>query len=104
MINDLNKEKSKDLLKVSRLLSVGFSTSESLASHIVVYKTLGIDRELAQVCMKELARRRNLGENFDYEQFIEDKIKEIPKMQGLDFTSLGANMALFKKSISGDQK
>jgi hypothetical protein len=102
MIIDLNEEKSKELLRVSRLISVGFSTSEALASHVVVYKTLGIDRELAQVCMKELARRRTLGEDFDYEQFIEDKIKEIPKMQGLDLTSLGANMAVFKKSILGE--
>jgi len=102
MIIDLNEEKSKELLRINRLLSIGFSASEVLASHVVVYKTIGLDRELAQVCMKELSRRRSLGEDFDYEQFIEDKIKDFPKMQGLDLTRLGANMTLFKKSILGE--
>ena len=101
MIIDLNKESSKELLRVSRLISVGFSTSESLAAHVVVYRTLGLDKELAQVCMKELARRRTLGEEYNYETYIEEKIKEIPKPKGVDFKSLSVNVDDLKNLIGG---
>jgi hypothetical protein len=54
--------------------------SETLAAHIVIYKTLNIDRETALLCMAELGRRRALGDEFDYETFIEAEVEKIPKV------------------------
>jgi len=54
--------------------------SETLAAHIVIYKTLNIDRETALLCMAELGRRRMLGDEFDYETFIEVEVAKVPKI------------------------
>lgn len=59
------------------------ANSEVLAAHVVVYRTLGINRELAKACMQELANRRKFSD-FDYEGFIEEKVKEIPLTKKLD--------------------
>ncbi len=64
------------------------SSSEQLAAQIVVYKSLGINKSLALCCMLELARRRNLGEDFQYENFIEDELKKIPQISNYNITKL----------------
>lgn len=48
-----------------------------LAAHIVAYRFLGINKELATECMIELARRRSRGLEFDYEKYIKEKLDEI---------------------------
>lgn len=62
--------------------------SENLASYVVLYRTLGIAKENAIKCMEELARRRANGDLFEYESFIEEKSKEIPKPKNTDFDKL----------------
>jgi len=63
-------------------------SSEFLAVQVVVFRTLGINEEAAIESMAELARRREEGEEFDYETFIEEKAAEIPKLKGVDFAQL----------------
>jgi len=60
---------------------------EDLAAHIVVYKTLGINKELAVNCMIELANRKKLGSDFDYEKFIDEEVNKIPKINVQDSES-----------------
>jgi hypothetical protein len=57
------------------------STAESknLAAYVVLYRTLGINKELAILCMQELCKRRENGDTFEYEQFIDDETAKIPK-------------------------
>lgn len=86
-----------EINKISRRISIGFSTSKSLAAHVVVYKTLGMDKEIALLCMQELVYRRNLGDDFKYEEFIEEEIKKIPQMKGLNLPEMG-------KKIMADPK
>lgn len=54
-------------------------TSKSLAAIIVAYRSLGLFKDKARDAMVELARRKVEGDDFDYETWIDDKIKELPK-------------------------
>lgn len=76
----MEKSKSKeDLVKTS---------SESLAAQIVVYRSLGLNKKLAIACMQELSARRKAGDTFEYEKFIEEELKKIPKSNSMDLTKI----------------
>ena len=79
----------KKINRISKILSIGFSTSEALAAHVVLYRALNIDRELALLCMEELSKRRKFGYDFDYESFIEDELEKIPKMRNINLPEIG---------------
>lgn len=59
---------------------IGTYHSERLCETIITFRVLGLFKEDALACMYELIHRRNLGDDFDYETFIETKIKEIPEI------------------------
>jgi hypothetical protein len=103
-MTEINPEEQSEILRVSRLISIGFSTSETLAAHVVVYRTLNLDKELALICMRELARRRLLGEDFDYETYIEEKIKTIPQMKGINLLGISNKMIFSQKYFAEDKK
>ena len=92
LINEVNR--------ISRRISIGFSTSETLAAHVVIYKTLNMDKEIALLCMKELAHRRELGEDFDYETYIEEEIKKIPKMRDINLPEMGKKIMANRKNFT----
>ena len=94
MSKEINLEFKKRIQNIGKRLSIGFSTSKTLAAHIVIFKVLGIDREIAILCMKELARRREYGQDFDYETFIEEELTKIPKMKGLNMPEIGKKIML----------
>jgi hypothetical protein len=52
--------------------------SKTLAANVVVYRLLAINKELAIVCMQELYARRENGDDFKYEEYIERQLKEMP--------------------------
>lgn len=68
-------------------LAIGQASSEALAFHIVSYKLLGLHKNIAIICMLELVRRRNLGEEFDYESFIDLELKKLPVVQPLNYNA-----------------
>lgn len=78
-----------DINTITKRLNIGFCTSKTLASYVVIYKALNIDKELALMSMNELARRRKLGEIFDYESFIDEEIAKMPKMRNINLPELG---------------
>mgnify|MGYP001004245559 CR=1 FL=1 len=51
----------------------------ALVNIIVGYRTLNINKQLAKECMSELGRRRFIGDDFNFEDEIEAKIKKFPK-------------------------
>lgn len=57
--------------------------SQKLCEMIICHRYLGLTPELSIICMEELASRRVAGDNFDFENYIELKLKELPI---LDFT------------------
>jgi len=86
-----------EFIKLSRNICLYFSTSETLAAYVVMYKSLNINKELALKCMKELVKRREFGENFDYEAYIEKHLKEIPKMKGTNIAAIGKSVMNFRQ-------
>lgn len=71
--------------------------SEALAAQVVAYKTLGINKKMAMMCMKELSRRRiELGEDFDFEGYIETEMKKIPEIPKIDFAKIGQTVNSMK--------
>ena len=94
LIIDLNQETNLEVNRIKRLLSISYQTSDVLATYVVIYRSLFIDKELAVACMQELSRRRELGENFAYEEFIEEKLKEIPQTKNLNLVDMKKNMSL----------
>lgn len=62
--------------------------SECLAAIVAVYKSLGMSKDLAIFCMQELARRRILGEEFAYENYIEIETKKIDIKFTTDFVKV----------------
>lgn len=53
-------------------------SSEVLALQVVCYRTLGIGKENSILAMQELSLRKQNGDTFDFNAYIESKIKEIP--------------------------
>lgn len=54
--------------------------SIKLADLVVAHRYLGFYKELYVPCMEELAKRRIAGDNWDFEQYIEDQINDMPKI------------------------
>lgn len=52
--------------------------SKALAVQIVVFRLLGIRKEIAIKCMEELQRRRQNGDDFKFEEYIEKELKKSP--------------------------
>lgn len=59
--------------------------SKILAGFIIVYRTLHIFKERNILCMQELMERRNSGDDFNFEEYIENEVNSMPKP-----TDLGA--------------
>ncbi len=57
--------------------------SKNLAGYVVAYRLLGIYKELSIKCMKELMNRRSAGDDFNFEEYIEDELKDAPKPNDL---------------------
>lgn len=54
-------------------------SSKALAAHVVVYRLLGLNKDLATKCMIELSNRKAAGDEFDYDAYITDELKKSPK-------------------------
>lgn len=60
------------------------ASSDVLAARVVVYRSLGVGKDLAIQCMAELDRRRAAGDSFNYEDYIEIEVAKIPKIDLAD--------------------
>lgn len=54
--------------------------SEKLCEMIVCDRYFGCFREIAIMCMQELADRRIKGDDFNFEQYMEDAYKTLPEL------------------------
>lgn len=79
-LEDLSEKHQKSYRLLAKILLAYSAPSESLAAQVIATRTLNIDRTFALWCMQELGRRRKLGEEFDFEGYIEEKINKIPKL------------------------
>lgn len=87
-LENLDPEERKRLIKESQMASIKTSSSETLAAHVVVYRALKINKDIAVACMKELAKRKDDGDDFDFETYIENKLAEVPKPQTMNYVKM----------------
>lgn len=52
--------------------------SKILATRIAIFRHLNLNKKLAIQCMEELSARRAAGDDFNFEQYIENKIAQFP--------------------------
>jgi hypothetical protein len=57
--------------------------SKNLAGYVVAYRLLKIYKELSILCMEELMSRRAAGDDFNFEEYIENELKDAPKPNDL---------------------
>lgn len=55
------------------------SDPPTLAAQIVIYRALGIHKQLAIQCMQELQYREKFGCTFDYNLYIENELNKFPQ-------------------------
>ncbi len=65
--------------------------SVKLCDIIVSFRYLGLYKFLYVLAMEELAKRRIDGDPFDFEKYIEESTKELPK---LEFNITDVNLAM----------
>jgi len=56
-------------------------SSEKIADMIISFRYLKSSFDIQILCMQELARRRTLGEEFNFEDYIDEKLSSLPKIQ-----------------------
>ena len=59
------------------------ANSKNLAGYVVAYRLLGLHKDLSIKCMEELLNRRVNGDNFNFEDYIENELKDAPKPNDL---------------------
>ena len=64
-------------LETLRFLSA--ANSKALAVQVIYFRLLGMRKELAKLCMAELERRKNLGDDFNYVKFIDEELNKSPQ-------------------------
>lgn len=73
----INLQEIKDKIK-------DFS-SEKLCQIIVCDRYLNYNKELAIAAMQELSNRRDSGDSFDFESYIEKSLSELPAINNMSF-------------------
>lgn len=76
---DLNLEYKPLDIEVVRT-NVPTYSSEKLAEMIVCDRYFGCYREIAIICMQELAQRRANGDTFNFESYIDSSLKKLPEL------------------------
>jgi hypothetical protein len=88
-IGDLEEQDlSGEYKQIIRRINVSQMQSDVLAAFVVSYKALNIGKEFAFCCMAELARRRGIGDDFDFESYIDIELAKIPKVESVDIMKI----------------
>jgi hypothetical protein len=93
-LNDLDEKDDEEFEELSEeeiLANIPKFENIKLADIIVAHRYLGVCKNLYIPCMEELARRRIFGDNWSFEEYIEDQLNSMPKIQ---FNLTDVNMAI----------
>lgn len=75
--------------------------SKILAGYVITYRLLGLNKDLAMKCMNELMIRKETGDDFEFENYIENNVKDTQKQykpkNTLDLTTLQNMIKLSQK-------
>lgn len=72
--------------------------SKKLCEMIVCNRYFSFNKEITEMCMQELSQRRINGDNFEFENFIDESMKSLPPLDfgGFDIRNI-LNQAINKK-------
>lgn len=62
------------------MINIKNMKNEALASQIVVFRLLGLNKKFSIQCMEELMFRKKNGDEFDYDSFIKEELEKSPKL------------------------
>jgi hypothetical protein len=85
IIKDIENNSIKD---IEEYILTNKTSSKILAGYIITYRLLGIYKELSIKCMNVLNYRRSLGDDFEYEIYIEEEIKNSPKSNKININPI----------------
>lgn len=87
-------------------LDIENSTSEKLCDIIIANRYLKVFKDLVSPCMLELAKRRKAGSDFLFENYIDEKLSEMPKFSFKDmkkeFLNFNNFQEIFEKHIDNE--
>jgi hypothetical protein len=76
-------------------------STQKVAEMVVTGRYFGFDKEITVTCMEELAKRREGGDQFPFETFIDNSLKSLPV---LNFAMPDLRTMLSQLSKKGAQK
>jgi hypothetical protein len=79
-------------------------TSKTLAAIVVAYRALGTNKEVAIEAMEELSKRRVAGDDFDYEAWIKEKLKEVPTIKSEQRSAVALAFQMMAGGMNGRNK
>lgn len=79
-------------------------SSKTLAAHVVAYRSLGLFREFAVKCLKELAIRKSNGDSFDYDVFIKEELDKLPKSSIENYKNVFSMVKNISSTYKDDEK
>ena len=88
MTDELDYEEKKRLIKESQMASIATSESKNLAAYVVVYRSLGMNKDISIACMEELMKRKAAGDDYDFEAYIDEEVAKIPQPKGMDYAKI----------------
>ena len=84
-VKDLNIKNILNLDSIKKDINI-FSTKK-ICNIIISNRYLSFDKELNIFCMEELGRRRAAGDNFLFEDYIEEELNKFPQLN-INFNKL----------------
>ncbi len=79
---DFSKEIKNISLSLERVKdNIPNFSSEKLCEMIVCERYFGFQPEISIMCMEELSKRRINGSTFDFENYIESSLEQLPKIE-----------------------
>ena len=84
----------------NKIDNIPTADSKDLAAHVVLYRAFGMDKDFAVLCMTELCQRRNAGDDFEYEKFIDEEIAKIPIPVSTNIGSIISNITSTVKGLT----
>ena len=83
---EFEEEDDQDIENVSFNIDIIKNNIPKFSSHklcemIVCDRYFGFEKSISIPCMEELSKRRDNGDNFDFENYIDNSYNELPQLQ-----------------------
>jgi len=76
-------------------------SSKTLAAIVMSYRALGLNKPQAIAAMQELAERKANGDDFDYETWIKEQLKNVPKVKSEQRSAMSLAFNMLAGGMNG---